>query len=137
MKIFVFAFALFTGTALFAQSSTEWLYQRFSQEEADAIINSGGQKLAYYQFINANGCVVSDVAPKDISNFPNATEVSGVKMNVPVLTEQMIVSGDFDCELYQWNRSETDVQYYRVGNTSYLMMVQPNGLLRTKFTEQQ
>jgi hypothetical protein len=137
MKILVFAFALFSGTALFAQSSTEWLYQRFSQEEANAIINAGGQKLAYYQFMNANGCVVSDVAPKDISTHPNALEVAGVKPNVPALTEQALLNGDFDCELYQWNRSESDVRYFRIANSSYLLMVQPNGLLRSKFTEQQ
>jgi hypothetical protein len=137
MKTLLLASALVATTTVFAQSDTDWLYQRFNQQEADAIVNAGGQKLAYYQFINQNGCVVSDVAPKDISNYPNATEVAGVKPNVPALTETALVNGDFDCELYQWNRSESDVRYFRIANSSYLLMVQPNGLLRSKFTEQQ
>ena len=137
MKTLLLALALTSGCAAFAQSENDWLYQKFSQEEAEAIVSAGGQKLAYYQFINANGCVVSDVAPKDISAFPNALEVAGVKPNVPALTEETLLSGDFDCELYQWNRSESDVRYFRIANSSYLLMVQPNGLLRSKFTEQQ
>ncbi len=137
MKTFVLAVSLVVASSAYAQTNTDWLYQRFSQEEAEAIINAGGQKLAYYQFMNANGCFVSDVAPKDISAHPNALEVAGVKPNVPELTEQALIAGEFDCELYQWNRSETDVRYFRIANSSYLLMVQPNGLLRSKFTEQQ
>lgn len=137
MKLLAFLTVTILSLSSIAQSSnTDWLYQRFTQEDAEAIVNAGGDKLAFYLFVNENGCKVSDVSPKPIDEYADATLVQAVNPSVPPLTVESLISGEFDCELYNWGRSESETRYFKVGSTGYLLMVQPNAVLRSKFSAQ-
>lgn len=140
MRIFILLVVSFISTAYFAQSestNTDWLEIKFGTEEANQIIASGGMKLELYLFIDEHGHSIDNVAPKDISELPDALGVAGVKSEVPALTFELLSSDDFHAELYQFNRSSSEPVYYRIGDTGYLLKLESYKVLQERFMAQQ
>lgn len=139
---FVWAFALpfIFHTTLNAQnhsSSTNWLKLKFGEAEAMTMIEAGGEKLELYLFIAENGLQVHDVAPKDISEYPDALLLSPVHPDVAPLTEADLLQGNFNAELYTFERADSTPTYYRIGDTSHLVIIESYQHLRTKFQNEQ
>lgn len=101
------------------------------------MINAGGEKLDLYLFIAEYGAEVYDVAPKDISEYPDALSLTTVHPDVPPLSESMIIQGSFNAELYTFMRDNASPNYYRVGESSYLIKIASYEQLRAKFHNQQ
>lgn len=135
---FIAAFLLTAMGALSQNSeSTDWLTVKFGAEEAAQIVSAGGQKLALYVFIDAHGHSIDNVAPKDISDLPDALGVAGVKSEVPELSFDLLSSSEFHAELYQFNRLNDQPVYYRIGDTGYLLKLEAYKTLQERFIAQQ
>lgn len=136
--LFTAAFLL-TALSTVAQNSdsTDWLTVKFGAEEAAQIVSAGGQKLALYVFIDAQGHSIDNVAPKDISDLPDALGVQGIKSEVPELTFELLMSSDFHSELYAFNRRNDQPVYYKIGDSGYLLKLEAYKTLQERFIAQQ
>ncbi len=137
---FLFTAFLLTFTSLTAQtesSPTDWLAVKFGPDAASQIISAGGQKLDLYMYMDQHGHVIENVAPKDISDLPDALGVSGVKSEVPELTFDLLMSSEFHPELYSFNRLNDQPVYFRIGDTGYLLKLEAYKTLQERFNAQQ
>lgn len=136
--LFPILFLISNGlSAQTSDSSTDWLKVKFGETEAEAIIQAGGEKLELYLFIAENGAQVHNVAPKDVSEYPDALDISPVNSDVLPLTEEALLEGNFNSELYNFERANNAPTYYRVGDSGYLVIIESYEQLRTKFQNQQ
>lgn len=129
--LFFCSSALFT-TAQATLSDSHWLIKKYG-EEGEAIVSAGGEKLAMYEYLNAQGYSVSDVSIKDISMYPDALECQPIMEGAVPLTEEMLINGSIDSELYTFDRKNTEQSYYRVGTTGYLLVIHSFALSREQF----
>ncbi len=133
----VFFFALIGVGFSQSNEDTEWLSLKFSAEEASALISQGGEKLDMYLFLAKEGHSVQDVTPKDISEYPDALTVLPIHESVPVLTPELLMSDQFNSELYQFGRQIGQAVYYRVGESNILLQIHSFNRVREVFLEQQ
>ena len=134
-KFFTLGLVLFASFLSNAQSAVipEWMQLKFGEQSA----NFDAQKLAFYEFVDAEGVSVADVAPKDISELPDALAVTPLFDGVPPLTSDRLIEEDFHPELYAFDRANNEPVYYRVGETSYIVKVESMTDLKSKFQQQQ
>lgn len=141
MRIYILIAAfLLSYSGLTAQAdspATDWLTVKFGAESASQIISAGGQKLNLYLYIDQHGHVIDNVAPKDISDLPDALAVEGVKSEVPELSFDLLSSSEFHAELYNFNRLNDQPVYYRIGDTGYLLKLEAYKTLQERFIAQQ
>ena len=122
MKNFIISAVVILGfafsTSAYGQTTLE---NRFGEEAIASI--QGSEKLAILEFQNENGYAIQDLSGiKDVSQYPNALEVSPVADGTPELTEE-ILDGDFELFAYEFQTSGKTNNYYRVGESGKLLVV--------------
>lgn len=138
-KLFLMVFFTALIGVGFSQSNedVEWLSLKFSAEEASAIINQGGEKLEMYLFLAKEGHSVQDVTPKDISEYTDALTVLPIHASLPPLTPELLMSDEFNSELYQFGRQVGHPVYFRIGESNILLQIHSFNRVREVFLEQQ
>ncbi|MGB1031428.1 MAG: hypothetical protein ACPGWM_02380, partial [Flavobacteriales bacterium] len=68
------------------------------------------------------GFRVEDVAPKDISELPDALTITAKKDAVPALTEELL-DGEFHFMLYNFPVKNDETLYYRIGDTGKILVI--------------
>ena len=100
-------------------SSPEWMNQVFS---ADDLSSMGQSKVDFYQLIDQFGYLVDDVSPKDISDLPDALNVTAKNADTPQLTKE-ILEGEFHFMLYNFSPKNNETLYYRIGDTGKILVI--------------
>lgn len=97
------------------------LIERFGEEAIASI--QGTEKLAILEFQNIHGYEVQDLSGiKDISEYPDALEVTPTQESTPMLNESVVNQG-FELFAYDFPNASGANLYYRVGNTGKLMVI--------------
>lgn len=138
MKRIILALTLSVSSFILTAQSQDADYQFlelvFSAEEYQQIaLNSA--KLDWYVFMDQQGYFIQDVAPKDISNFPDALLITPIHEGIPALTQEILESNEFHSMHYHFSRLNDDNLYYRIGNTSKMMIIYSSNSLRAKYSE--
>jgi hypothetical protein len=124
-----------TTSAGYAQlQQTDWLNLRFGEQEAALIVSAGGEKLSYYQALNRQGFAVSDVHMKAVSELPDALLVDPLHPQVAPLSEAQLLEGDFDAELYDFQRKQSEHSVYRIGSTGFVLTIWSFDYVRDNLT---
>lgn len=134
-ELYIIIFVAVMTSPLAAQQSEvpDWLQLKFG-EQADQFEE---QKIAYYLFLDEEGAKVADVAPKDISMYEDALMVDPISAEIPVLTEELLLSGNFHAELYHFDRKQNEAHYYRIANSSYILKIESYQYIASKFQQEQ
>lgn len=119
-----------------AQDAPEWMVMRFGQDSAQELASDHPEKMAFYVALD-QGYNVEDVAPKEVSTYPNALDVASKVQNAPALTIELILSDDFHPELYAFDRQKKENTWYRLGDTSYLVTLYSYDYVKAKFDSEQ
>jgi hypothetical protein len=138
MKRFILALTASIATFSMSAQSQDVEYQFlevvYGADEYNQIV-SNAAKVDWYVFIDKQGYFIQDVAPKDISNLPDALLVTPVNQDIPALTEEMLQSEGFHSMYYRFSRKNDENVYYRIGNTSKMMIIYSSNSLKTKYSE--
>lgn len=138
MKRILLTLTAFIATFSMAAQSQDVDYQFlelvFGAEEYQQIA-SNNAKLDWYVFMDKQGYFIQDVAPKDISDFPDALLIAPIHEGIPALTQEILESDDFHSMHYHFSRLNDDNLYYRIGNTSKMMIVYSSSSLKAKYSE--
>lgn len=101
------------------EASSEWLEQLFTPEVISSLDQS---KLDYYLAADQLGYRVEDVAPKDISELPDALAISAKNELTPALSEELL-EGDFHYMLYNFAVKNDESLYYKIGDTGKSLVI--------------
>lgn len=120
----------------FAQDVPEWMVMRFGQESANALHEQDQAKFNYYVALD-QGFHLEDVSPKDVSEYEDALLVESKVAGAPALSLELIMSEDFHPELYKFNRQKEGSNWYRVGDSNYLITIYSFAYVKEKFDSEQ
>jgi len=138
MKRFILALtasiATFSISAQSQGADYQFLEVVYGADEYNQIV-SNAAKVDWYVFIDKQGYFIQDVAPKDISDLPDALIVAPVNQDVPALTEDVLVSESFHSLHYRFARKNDENVYYRIGNTSKMIIIYSSNSLKSKYSE--
>ncbi len=113
---------------LFSQTSEDLaaLQEIIGNEHYQEIQSKGQERLALMAYMNRHGYYVSDVQGlKDISGHPDALEVQKKYSNAEDLNDGIFTNGELDLMAYSFRFHETDFTYYRIGNSTMLLVILP------------
>lgn len=80
------------------------------------------EKIAFYEAADQMGYRIEDVAPKDISNLPNAFDVSA-RFDGVLSVEEAIASNNFHYMLYDFQVRNDEFTYYRIGDSGIMLVI--------------
>jgi len=133
MKIILTCLTIFAASAgsLFGQSVLEARFGSATIQQAQ-----GTEKLEILQFQNLHGYAVQDLSgKKDVSEFPDALEVEILFPGAPALNTA-IENGSFELFAYDFPMANNTNLYYRVGNSSKILVIYPITTVKKLFEEQ-
>ncbi|MBI1268454.1 MAG: hypothetical protein GC193_13590 [Cryomorphaceae bacterium] len=138
MKRFILALTAFIASFSISAQTQDADYQFLevvfgTEEFAQISVNTA--KLDWYVFLDSQGYFIQDVAPKDISEMPDALLVPPVKQDIPALTEEIIQSESFHSMYYHFSRLNDENLYYRIGDSSKMMIIYSSNSLKKKYSE--
>lgn len=136
MKYILLFIAVFCAVGAFAQDQS-WLGQVFGEETYETMLESAPEKIDFYIFLDAEGHIIQDVAPKSIDQYPDALQVTSKVNGAPELTLELMMSEDFHPMMYNFDRRAKETMWYRVGETSYLITFLPSQQVRKDFLDAQ
>ena len=91
--------------------------------------------IAEMAYINKHGYYLSDMEGlKDIGNLPDALLVPQMYNSAPALTEQLLLSDNFNLLAYQFHFPQEEYVYYRVGNSDKVLVILPRKQAQLNFT---
>lgn len=122
MKKYLFvAIALFSGAIAFAQSGTNTPVSRsYSAEEIAAM---GSEQAEFLNFVGSRGYMINDMTGKDLSGYPDISELKPRKEGVKTLNGDTFDAANFNLLDYQFELQEGTPLIYRIGSTGKALFI--------------
>jgi len=117
---FIAFFALFGGSMIAQNNPTDDWMKTLLGETVLATLPA--EKIAFYEAADQMGYRIEDVAPKDISNLPNAFDVSA-RFDGVLSVEEAIASNNFHYMLYDFQVKNDEFTYYRIGDSGIMLVI--------------
>ncbi len=113
-------FVVISGS-IFAQDNPtdDWLKTLLGENVLSELPN---EKVAYYEAADQMAYRIEDVAPKDISDLPNAFEVAA-KFEGVLSVEEAIENNRFHYMLYDFPVKNDEFIYYRLGDSNLMLVI--------------
>lgn len=118
------------------QADHGWLEQLFPDGQCQVLMEEAPEKVSFYVFADEHGYAVEVVEGKDLSSYPDALEVAPVHADIPVLTEELVLSSGFHPSLYRFQTRMHETRWYRVGDSQLLITVFPLAVVQQKYNAQ-
>jgi hypothetical protein len=119
-SIFIALSILIAGSAFSQDNPTDdWMKTLLGESVLSSLPS---EKIAYYEAADQIAYRIEDVAPKDISNLPNAFDVEA-KFEGVLSVEEAIASNRFHYMLYNFSVKNDEFVYYRLGDSNLMLVI--------------
>lgn len=137
IKIFAVLLALIAYGSAQSQSADDFsAVAEFLSPEKLASIQENETGYAEFAYLNRHGYHASSFGSKDVSSFPEISEVSALYPNVPPITLTLIENGNLDLMAYNFQIKRDFYVYYRIPGSDKVLVIPPTDLtLRKRLSE--
>lgn len=139
-SIFVLIFGLaISGTgAVFAQSADDYaaLTEFLSPEKLSGLQQGGSEAYAKMAYLNRHGYYLASAGSKDVSAYPDVSEVNSVYLEQPAVSLTQIQSGELNLLAYNFKLYPDKYSYYRIDGSDQILVIYPLNLTEKRRLEQ-
>lgn len=120
-----------------AQSAEDYAaLAEFLPAEKLSAIQGNETVYAEYAYLNRNGYYLSDFGEKDISIYPDLSQIAPLVPNLPAISTAMVESKTLNLMGYNFPIKENEYLYYRIDGSNKLLVILPKSLsLKTLYSE--
>lgn len=90
-------------------------------------------RLAY---LNRNGYYAGSVGEKDVSMFPETSEVQILYPGLPEINLELIETGKLNLLGYKFETHPTEFRFYRISNTDKVLVIPPTEMTFVKMKQE-
>lgn len=120
-KHLLVAIALLSGALAFAQGGTNTPVSRsYSAEEIAAM---GSEKVDFLNFVGSRGYMINDMTGKDLSGYPDISELKPRKDGVQPLSAETFDAATFNLLDYNFELLEGTPLIYRIGSSEKALFI--------------
>lgn len=120
-----------------AQSAEDYAaVAEFLPAEKLASIDGNEAKYAEYVYLNKHGYYVGQAGLKDISGYPDLSEIVPLYPGLPELSETLIESGELNLMGYNFHLQRDLFTYYRIGIGDKILVIPPTKMTLDKLTSE-
>lgn len=118
-----------------SQADHQALLEMVGQEKYNHLQADRPEVLDELAYMNRHGYYVGNAGEKDISEYPDALALEPAYEGVPEPTEELLSSGSWNLYGYKIYPDQKDFQFYRIGNSTKLLVVLPVEMARKRMIE--
>lgn len=124
------AIALVGSISAFGQSAQDYaaLEEFLPAEKITQLQDAGEDRYAEFAFLNRHGYHLSPTGSKDITQYPDVSELSPRYGEQPPVTIAMVSSGQLNLMAYNFELHRDKYSYYRIPGSSKLLVIPPTEL---------
>lgn len=130
----------FTGVSEKATGQTQDDYDAFralvGDEKYAALKDADPDDVALFVYMNRHGYEVSDAGEKDLSGYPDISEIEMLYPAAAAPTEENLTAGTWDMYGCHIVPDKTRLLRYRVGDTGMVLTILSEDLARKKITKE-
>lgn len=137
LKSALFAFAIIVSGTVYSQSSED--YAALSEFLPAGKLSGLQENQAGYAkiaILNRHAYYLGDPGPKDVSMYPDVSEISPLYPNMPTITKDLIESGHLNLMGYNFKLKQNEYLYFRIGNSDKILVILPIDLCIRNFNSE-
>lgn len=129
IKLTATLLALLAFGSVQAQTADDYAaVSEFLPSEKLSSIQENESKYAAYAYLNRNGYYLSDFGEKDISIYPNLSEIIALYPNLPEINVEMVENKTLNLMGYNFPIKQKEYLYYRIDDSNKLLVILPISL---------
>ena len=130
IKLTTAALALFSlVSSVNAQTAEDYAaVAEFLPAEKLVSIQENGAKYAEYAYLNRHGYYLSDFGEKDISIYPDLSQITSLYPSLPTINQEMVENNTLNLMGYNFPIKQNEYLYYRIDSSNKLLVILPQSL---------
>jgi len=130
IKLTTAALALFSlVSSVNAQTAEDYAaVAEFLPAEKLTSIQGNEAKYAEYVYLNRHGYYLSDFGEKDISIYPDLSQITSLYPSLPTINQEMVENNTLNLMGYNFPIKQNEYLYYRIDSSNKLLVILPQSL---------
>lgn len=129
IKLTASLLALLAFGSVHAQTAEDYAaVSEFLPAEKLSSIQENEAKYNEYVYLNRHGYYLSDFGEKDISIYPDLSQIDAFYPNLPEITSEMVGNKTLNLMGYNFPIKRDEYLYYRIDGSNKLLAIPPKNL---------